>query len=130
MVRGLANHLSVRHRHLHSPVGEIILRGRAVIGEKHSVALSGRDRSLLDVLALHSGTVVSPATLLRLAWRDERCDPHVVQTAIGRLRRRLAPTGLAVVTRTRRGYLLDAQAGPCPVVAESVDGASGSTGSG
>ncbi len=114
MVRGIADLLSSRHRHLHYAGCSAVIRGRSVVGQWDSVMLSERERSLLDALAHCPGAVVSTTTLLRSVWQGDHCDPHVVETAIARLRPRLKPVGLTVVTRPRRGYLLDAEERPCP----------------
>jgi DNA-binding response OmpR family regulator len=69
------------------------------------VRLSDRERAVLRILARRPGTVSGRATLLREIWGDG--DPHLVDVTMARLRRRLAPTGLRLVTVPRRGYRLE-----------------------
>jgi DNA-binding winged helix-turn-helix (wHTH) protein len=37
-------------------------------------------------------------------WRDPTADPHVVEVAVARLRKRLQPVGLTLEAVHRRGY--------------------------
>jgi DNA-binding winged helix-turn-helix (wHTH) protein len=39
-------------------------------------------------------------------WRDRQADPHVVETVVARLRRRLGPLGRQLAAVYRRGYVL------------------------
>jgi uroporphyrinogen-III synthase len=83
------------------------LRGTvARIGDDR-IALSDIDARLLAVLAGRPGVVITKADLLREVWGDPDGDPHVVEVAIGRVRRRLGRFGSAIRSVPRRGYLLD-----------------------
>ncbi|MBW3646014.1 MAG: winged helix-turn-helix domain-containing protein, partial [Actinobacteria bacterium] len=42
----------------------------------------------------------------RSVWGDESADPHAVEVAVGRLRRRLGPAAGGLETVPRRGYRL------------------------
>ncbi len=72
------------------------------------VALPPVEARLTDALLDRFGAVVSRGALARAGWpqgapRRNALDVHVV-----RLRRRLAPVGLAIRTVRSRGYLLEA----------------------
>jgi uroporphyrinogen-III synthase len=102
MVRVLTEQLEGRHHRL---AGDVILQGPVVRRPEGVVRLSDRERAVLRILARCPGTVSGRATLLREIWGDG--DPHLVDVTMARLRRRLAPTGLRLVTVPRRGYRLE-----------------------
>lgn len=60
-------------------------------------------RTLLD----RYGAVVSRDTLSRAGWADRAPDRNVLDVHVLRLRRRIAPVGLAIRTVRSRGYLLE-----------------------
>jgi DNA-binding winged helix-turn-helix (wHTH) protein len=70
------------------------------------VPLSDTETRVLSVLAAQPNTVHAKADLLREVWRDEAADPHVVEVAVNRMRRRLGPLGPRVTNVYRRGYAL------------------------
>jgi uroporphyrinogen-III synthase len=86
--------------------GSLVISGTVVHVGGRRVELSGIEAQLLAVLAQRAGAVVSKDDLLREVWRDPDGDPHVVEVAVARLRRRLGPAGTAVATVVRRGYAL------------------------
>jgi uroporphyrinogen-III synthase len=104
MVRVLTEQLEGRHHRLDA---DVILQGSAVLWPGGVVRLSDRERAVLRILARRPGTVSGRATLLREIWGDGGTDPHLVDVTMARLRRRLAPTGLRLVTVPRRGYRLE-----------------------
>jgi DNA-binding winged helix-turn-helix (wHTH) protein len=75
-----------------------------VVGDLE-VDLPIRERRVLSILAERPGAVVGKTELLRRAWTTPP-DPHAVEVAVGRLRKRLATTGLRVEVVPRRGYRL------------------------
>ena len=82
-------------------------------GDGDPVELSPRERGVVaGLLAARPGTVVAKGDLLRSVWRDPTADPHVVEVAVARLRKRLQPAGLTLEAVHRRGYrLIEARAG-------------------
>lgn len=86
---------------------ELSVQGRLVrIDDAEPVALSDRERDVLEVLAARPGVVHSKASLLRTVWGDGESDEHVVEVTVGRLRQRLGHAGAGVETVVRRGYRL------------------------
>lgn len=86
----------------------IRLQGNLVrVGDGEPVALSERERSVLEVLSERQGAVISKQALLQRVWQDES-DEHAVEVTVGRLRRRLGPAGASIETVMRRGYRLAA----------------------
>ena len=78
-----------------------------ITGEGDPIELSPRERGVVaDLLAARPGTVVAKGDLLRSVWRDPTADPHVVEVAVARLRKRLQPAGLTLEAVHRRGYRL------------------------
>jgi DNA-binding response OmpR family regulator len=72
------------------------------------VPLSPVERSLASVLVDCFGTVVRRETLARRAWPDGLPTRNALDVLVLRLRRRIAPLGLAIRTVRARGYLLEA----------------------
>lgn len=84
------------------------LQGNLVrVGDGEPVALTERERSVLEVLTERKGAVISKQALLQRVWQDES-DEHAVEVTVGRLRRRLGPAGASIETVMRRGYRLAA----------------------
>jgi uroporphyrinogen-III synthase len=107
MVRVLTERLERRQLHLATEGGEVVLQGSALVHPDGVVHLSDRERAVLKVIARRPGVVFSRATLLREVWGDPQADPHLIDVAMARLRRRLDPVPLRVVTVPRRGYRLE-----------------------
>lgn len=61
---------------------------------------------LLSVLASRPNIVCPKSDLAATVCRDANTEPHAIEVAIGRLRRRLAPSGLTIASVHRRGYVL------------------------
>jgi uroporphyrinogen-III synthase len=108
MVQALVR--SFDDRHLRFPLGgvEVHLRGSTVVIGDRTVALSPRERDVLEVLGRDPGRVVPKTDLLHALWGDG--DPHTVEVTVARLRRRLGPPGRSLRTVPRRGYVLDVSA--------------------
>lgn len=102
LVRAVSERLMERARH----VGDLVITGSVVRCGDERIELSETEARLLEVLARRPGTVVAKAELLREVWGDAAADPHLVEVAIGRLRRRLGARGECVVAIPRRGYVL------------------------
>src|SRR3546814_5030199 len=75
------------------------------IGEQR-VVLTSIEAQILATLAARPGTVVAKVDLLRSIWGDADADPHRVEVAVNRLRRRLGPQGTVIAAVPRRGYVL------------------------
>jgi uroporphyrinogen-III synthase len=106
MVRCLGEVLHARHRHLDLSGRQVVVQGAAVCSDGVQVTLTDRERAVFGLLARRPGAVVPKPLLLREIW-GVHSDPHVVDITVGRLRRRLEPTGLSIGVAPRRGYRLD-----------------------
>lgn len=106
MVLAVADAFEARARRLDLAGTPVRIQGRAVIGTAGVVTLTDRERLLLDALADRPGRVCSKRQLLLDVWGGQETDPHVVEVAVGRLRRRLGPAGAGIDTVIRRGYRL------------------------
>lgn len=75
------------------------------------VALPPVEARLMRALLARSGAVVSRDAIMRAGWPDAAPDRNVLDVHVVRLRRRLAPLGLAIHTVRSRGYLLQVVTG-------------------
>lgn len=111
LVRAVSDEAERRHRHLDVGGAEVVVRAGLVVGPRGDARLVGRERAVFAALAQRPGAVVPRAVLLRRVWGGEG-DAAAVDTAVARLRRTLAPAGLAVDAVPRRGWRISA---PAPV---------------
>lgn len=102
LVRSVAERLLERSQQ----VGELLITGTVVRSGERRMELTDIEARILAVLADRPGTVVAKVDLLRDVWGDPGADPHLVEVAVGRLRRRLGPDGQAIAAVPRRGYVL------------------------
>jgi DNA-binding response OmpR family regulator len=83
---------------------------RTVTRQDHAIELTAREYALLEYLAMRVGELVSRTDIWEHVY-DFRSDAqsNVVDVYIGRLRKKLEPTGEATLIHTRRGqgYSLD-----------------------
>lgn len=114
LVRSLAAVLRERHLHLRTPSGEVVVQGSLVVGDGAKVDLPDRERQVLAAIASRAGRVVSRQAVEREVWQSIDED-RALDAVLSRLRRNLAPTGLEIATRVRRGYQLLAEEQPCPL---------------
>jgi DNA-binding winged helix-turn-helix (wHTH) protein len=106
---------STGHHHIRTAAGhDVVVQRRFVAGDGATVTTSAREAALLHRLVAAQGRTVGRSELLRGVWRAAHVDPSVLETTMGRLRRRLARTGLGVLTVNGRGYLLEGDVVPCP----------------
>lgn len=106
MVQALAAAFGPRSLALDLRRHAVRLQGRLVlVGDAEPVALTDRERSVLEVLSERQGAVVSKGALLQRVWSGDG-DEHVVEVTVARLRRRLGPAGDSIETVVRRGYRL------------------------
>jgi DNA-binding response OmpR family regulator len=68
--------------------------------------LTDTEARLLAQLAAQPDVVRTKGELLASVWGDQHADPHLVEVAIARLRRRLGRHGAAIASVHRRGYVL------------------------
>jgi uroporphyrinogen-III synthase len=107
MVQACASAFVHRSRRLRLGGHEVVVQGRfVVVDDGEPIALSDRERGVLEALADRPGAVQSKAALLKAVWGGGENDEHVVEVTVGRLRQRLGTAGLAVETVVRRGYRL------------------------
>jgi uroporphyrinogen-III synthase len=110
MVKALADELATRRRTFDVEGVAAEVQGSMVTvggeGNGASVSLATRERWVFEVLSRRPGVVVARQTLLEEVWGSVHTDPHALEVTVGRLRRRLAPTGLRVEAVHRRGYRL------------------------
>lgn len=71
------------------------------------VALTPVEAKVARVLLERLSTVVSRDAIVRAVWKDEPPARNVLDVHILRLRRRVAPLGLAIRTFRGRGYLME-----------------------
>jgi uroporphyrinogen-III synthase len=102
LVRAVGERLLERSRQ----VGDLVITGNVVRSGERRVELTDIEARILAALAARPGAVVAKVDLLRDVWGDAAADPHLVEVAVGRLRRRLGPDGGAVTAVPRRGYVL------------------------
>jgi uroporphyrinogen-III synthase len=113
LVRSLAATLRERHLHLDAGGREVVLQGGCLVADDGtSVTLPDRERQVLAALARRPGVVVSRAAIEREVWGNADED-RALDAVLTRLRRHIAPAGLSIATRVRRGYQLEATARPC-----------------
>jgi uroporphyrinogen-III synthase len=108
LVRAVAERLFERTARVSLASGDLVLAGNVARLGDHRVELSDTEARLLASLAARPGAVVGKQELLRQVWGDAGADPHLVEVAVGRLRRRLGAHGTAVAAVPRRGYRLAA----------------------
>jgi uroporphyrinogen-III synthase len=109
MVKGLGDELAGRRRVFVVDGVDGVLQGSMVRAGDAAVALASRERSVFERLARRPGVVVPRGVLLTDVWGPSGVDTHALEVTVGRLRRRLAPTGLTVTAVPRRGYRLTAR---------------------
>jgi hypothetical protein len=86
------------------------------------VSLPPVEARLADALVIRFGAVVGRDTLRRSVWPGTAPGRNVLDVHVLRLRRRLAPLGLAIRTVRSRGYMLeraDPPDGLVPVLTEA-----------
>lgn len=102
LVRSVGERLLARARH----AGDLVITGNVVRCGDRRIELSDIEARILTLLADRPGSVIAKVDLLRTIWGDPDADPHLVEVAVGRLRRRLGPDGRGITAVPRRGYVL------------------------
>jgi len=106
LVRAVAEHLEARTARVRIDGADLVLAGTVATVGGRRVELTDTEARVLASLAARPGVVVAKRELLRDVWGDPDGDPHVVEVAVGRLRRRLGSHASAVASVPRRGYRL------------------------
>jgi uroporphyrinogen-III synthase len=86
----------------------MIITGNLVTIDGEQIVCTDTEAQVLALLASRPNVVHAKADLLRIVWRDETADPHVVEAVVNRLRRRLGVHGASIASVYRRGYTLKA----------------------
>jgi uroporphyrinogen-III synthase len=107
LVRALGDHLSTRRCALRLAGHDVVIQGAAFELDGVVEPLTPKERGILDALSRKPGAVVGRGTLLGRVWGCPDADPHLLEVAVGRLRRRLGPAGSALQAIAGRGYRLD-----------------------
>jgi uroporphyrinogen-III synthase len=106
MVRVLAERLAASRQELRLEGTRLVVQGSALVCSNCRIDLTHRERAVFATLSRRPGAVVPKSALLRETWGPFAADPHLLEVTVARLRRRLEPTGVAVVATPRRGYRL------------------------
>ncbi len=109
MVKALSEEFRGRRREFRIGNLETEMQGSLVRAGGVGVSLPSRERAVFEVLARRPGVVVPRRALLSEVWGSADTDPHALEVTVGRLRRRLTPTGVGVEAVLRRGYRLAAR---------------------
>lgn len=107
LVRALGEHLSRRRRQFCLAGHHLVLQGGAIDLDDAVHQLTPQERAILELLARKPGAVVSRETFLTQIWGAPTTDAHLLEVAVGRLRRRLGPVGASLQAIPGRGYRLD-----------------------
>ena len=105
MVRTLTEVLSARAHQVELAGVELRVQGSCLLVGDRVERLTPRERSLLEVLLVSRGAVISKQVLSERAWDDPAGD-HTVEVTVNRLRSKLGPAAAALETTKRRGYRL------------------------
>jgi uroporphyrinogen-III synthase len=106
LVRALGDHLSQRRRHFSLDGHELVLQGGAIELDGAVDQLAPQERAIFELLARKPGAVVGRDAFLTRIWGSPATDPHLLEVAVARLRRRLGPAGGALQALPGRGYRL------------------------
>lgn len=86
--------------------------GRVATIDGQMVDLSAREISLLEVLLTRNGQMVSKNQLIdHLSERGEEVSPNAIEVYVHRLRKKLEPGGVRILTVRGLGYCLDPSSG-------------------
>lgn len=84
---------------------------RAFVLGGEPLALTRRERAVLEVLMLRDGRAVNKEAMSeKIFGIDESVNPDAIEIYVHRLRKKLEGSGVAIVTLRGLGYLLDASA--------------------
>lgn len=106
LVRAVADRLVERTLTLELCGVQVTIAGTSATVGADEVTLTDIEARVLATLAAKPNVVFTKTELLHAVWGNSDLDPHAVEVAIGRLRRRLGEPGAAVTSVHRRGYAL------------------------
>ena len=106
LVRAVSERLMERTVRLDVGGRQLSIAGNLVTIDDDPVLFTDTEAQVLTLLANRPNVVHAKADLLRAVWRDAGADPHVVEVAVARLRRRMGPLGGSIASVYRRGYTL------------------------
>jgi uroporphyrinogen-III synthase len=106
LVRAVADRLIERTVRLDVGGTNLCIAGNLVTIGERPVVFTDTEAQVLTLLAARPNVVHPKAELLRTVWRDEHADPHVVEVAVARMRRRMGVLGGSITSVYRRGYTL------------------------
>jgi uroporphyrinogen-III synthase len=107
LIRALGDHLSQRSRRFRLAGHDLIVQGGAIQLDGVDDQLSPQERAMFELLVRKPGAVVGRDTFLTRIWGSSATDPHLLDVAVARLRRRLGPAAPALQAFPGRGYRLD-----------------------
>lgn len=107
LVRALGDHLSQSRRTFALAGHDLVVQGGAIELDGVVDQLTPKERTILEMVIRKPGAVVSREALLGRVWGSPETDPHLLEVAVSRLRRRLGPAGAALQAISGRGYRLD-----------------------
>jgi uroporphyrinogen-III synthase len=106
LVRSVADELVARTVGVDMLGARLCLAGTHATIDGEPVTLTDIESRVLAVLAMRPNYVHTKRDLLQAVWGSQDGDPHAVEVAVGRLRRRLGASGAAIASIHRRGYML------------------------
>lgn len=106
MVRAVTDRLLTRAVRIRLDGHDVTLSGTHLRIDDEAQDLTDTEARLLAALVDRPNVVWAKQELARNVWRDADTDPHAVEVAVARLRRRLGPLAPALASVHRRGYVL------------------------
>jgi len=106
LVRAVSDRLVTRSVRICLDGHDVTLSGTHLRIDDDVQDLTDTEARLLAVLADRPNVVWAKQELAVNVWRDADTDPHAVEVAVARLRRRLGPVASALASVHRRGYVL------------------------
>ena len=106
LVRAVSERLADRIVRVALNGATLAIAGTAGTIDDQPFTMTDTEARLLAQLATRPDVVHSKTDLLAAVWDDQTADPHLVEVAVGRLRRRLGPHRAAIASVHRRGYML------------------------
>ena len=106
LVRAVSDRLSERVIRITLDGASVVIAGTGGTINGQAFTMTETEARLLAQLASQPNVVRSKSDLLAAVWDDQCADPHLVEVAVARVRRRLGPYGAAIASVHRRGYVL------------------------
>lgn len=110
MVASLTSALAGARRDYVIAGQRVAVQGSRLVINGQPTSLTNQERAVFELLIRRPGTVVTKRHLLVEVWGTADADPHALEVAVARLRRRLGPAAGGLQTVVRRGYRLDVAA--------------------